>query len=230
MSASLAGSASRVACAANEAIARRARARGRQHADSSGSRARGRAPARPSSDRSCRSRSGAIDRRQLAAAISRSPAVIVTCASFSASANVEAATGGPDAGDVPKVGGAPGVAGGSRDAGGRRLVAAGDRRAHDAQRRGDQELSSGVHAHPPPPRSQSGVRVVSDPRLPHLPPVAWAKSAYKGPSCAVFGTYCTVRRNLRRPRGTLPAIPACRVPVQRRHRDVPPCAPRAWHW
>jgi hypothetical protein len=59
-----------------------------------------------------RSRSGAIDRRQLSAAISRSPAVIVTCASFSASANVEAATGGPDAGDVPKVGGAPGVAGG----------------------------------------------------------------------------------------------------------------------
>ena len=58
-----------------------------------------------------RSRSGAIVRPQLAAAISRSPAVIVTCASFSASANVEAATAGPDAGDVPKVGGAPGVAG-----------------------------------------------------------------------------------------------------------------------
>src|SRR5262245_50491937 len=58
-----------------------------------------------------RSSSGAIDRCQLAAAISRSPAVIVTCASFSASANVEAATGGPAAGDVPKVGGAPGVVG-----------------------------------------------------------------------------------------------------------------------
>src|SRR5262249_45808716 len=58
-----------------------------------------------------RSSSGAIDRCQLAAAISRSSAVIVTCASFSASANVEAATGGPDAGDVPKVGGAPGVVG-----------------------------------------------------------------------------------------------------------------------
>src|SRR6185436_18172774 len=59
-----------------------------------------------------RSRSGAIERRQLAAAISRSPAVIVTCASFSASANVEADTAGPEAGDVPKVGGAPGVGGG----------------------------------------------------------------------------------------------------------------------
>ena len=45
-----------------------------------------------------RSSSGAIDRRQLAAAISRSAAVIVTCASFSASAKVDADTGGPDAG------------------------------------------------------------------------------------------------------------------------------------
>src|SRR2546428_13063719 len=59
-----------------------------------------------------RSRSGAIDCRQLAAAISRSAALIVTCASFSASANVAGDTTGPDAGDVPKVGGAPGVVGG----------------------------------------------------------------------------------------------------------------------
>jgi hypothetical protein len=65
-----------------------------------------------------RSRRGAIVRPQLAAAISRSPAVIVTCASFSASANVEAATGGPAAGDVPKVGGAPGVADGFTPAAG----------------------------------------------------------------------------------------------------------------
>src|SRR5882672_2077820 len=60
-----------------------------------------------------RSRSGAIDCRQLAAAISRSAALIVTCASFSASANVDGDTAGPDAGAVPKVGGAPGVVGGA---------------------------------------------------------------------------------------------------------------------
>src|SRR6185295_19031410 len=56
-----------------------------------------------------RSSSGAIDRRQLAAAISRSAGVIVTCASFSASAKVDGATGGPETGPVPNVGGAPGV-------------------------------------------------------------------------------------------------------------------------
>src|SRR5438046_4040752 len=55
-----------------------------------------------------RSRSGAIDCRQLAAAISRSAALIVTCASFSASANVRRDTAGPDTGAVPKVGGGPG--------------------------------------------------------------------------------------------------------------------------
>src|SRR5882724_4808381 len=59
-----------------------------------------------------RSRSGAIDCRQLAAAISRSAALIVTCASVSASANVEGDTAGPDTGAVPNVGGAPGVVGG----------------------------------------------------------------------------------------------------------------------
>jgi hypothetical protein len=56
-----------------------------------------------------RSRSGAIERRQLAAARLRSASVIDTCASFSASANVAEFTGGPDVGPVPKVGGAPGV-------------------------------------------------------------------------------------------------------------------------
>ena len=56
-----------------------------------------------------RSRSGAIDARQLAAAIWRSAGVIVTCASFSASANVVGVTGGPDTGPVPNVGGAPAV-------------------------------------------------------------------------------------------------------------------------
>jgi hypothetical protein len=54
-----------------------------------------------------------MDWRQLAAAISRSATVIVTCASFSASANVDGETGGPDIGPVPKVGGAPGVVGGA---------------------------------------------------------------------------------------------------------------------
>jgi hypothetical protein len=58
-----------------------------------------------------RSSNGAIDRCQLAAAISRWAALIVTCASFSASAKVAGATAGPETGPVPKVGGAPGVAG-----------------------------------------------------------------------------------------------------------------------
>src|SRR5262245_42021574 len=58
-----------------------------------------------------RSSCGAIDRGQLADAISRSAALIVTCISFSASANVEGETGGPAAGAVANVGGAPGVAG-----------------------------------------------------------------------------------------------------------------------
>ena len=57
-----------------------------------------------------RSNSGAIDRCQLAAAISRSAGVSVTCTSFSASAKVDGDTGGPAAGAAPKVGGAPGVA------------------------------------------------------------------------------------------------------------------------
>jgi hypothetical protein len=59
-----------------------------------------------------RSSSGAIDRRQLSAAISRSAALIVTWASFSASAKVAADTAGPEAGAVANVGGAPGVADG----------------------------------------------------------------------------------------------------------------------
>ena len=58
-----------------------------------------------------RSSCGAIDRRQLAAAISRSAALIVTCASFSASAKVEDDTAGPAPGAVPNAGGAPGVVG-----------------------------------------------------------------------------------------------------------------------
>src|SRR5215510_1683867 len=58
-----------------------------------------------------RSSCGAIDRGQVAAAISRSAALIVTCISFSASANVDGDTGGPAAGAVAKVGGAPGVVG-----------------------------------------------------------------------------------------------------------------------
>jgi hypothetical protein len=58
-----------------------------------------------------RSRSGASDRCQLAAAISRSAGRSVTCTSFSASANVDGDTGGPVTGPVPNVGGAPGVDG-----------------------------------------------------------------------------------------------------------------------
>ena len=64
-----------------------------------------------------RSRSGAIERRQLVAARLRSASVIDTCASFSASANVAEVTGGPDVGPVPKVGGAPGVVAGGAEAG-----------------------------------------------------------------------------------------------------------------
>ena len=48
--------------------------------------------------------------RQLPTAIVRSASVIVTCASFSASANVVADTSGPTAGAVLNAGGAPGVA------------------------------------------------------------------------------------------------------------------------
>jgi hypothetical protein len=63
-----------------------------------------------------RSSWGAIDRGHVAAAISRSAAVIVTCISFSASANVAGDTGGPATGAVAKVGGAPGVVGGAAGA------------------------------------------------------------------------------------------------------------------
>src|SRR5258706_8314252 len=59
-----------------------------------------------------RSSIAAIEVRQLFAAISRSAALIVTCASFSASTKVLMETSGPTAGRAPKVGGAPGVAGG----------------------------------------------------------------------------------------------------------------------
>ena len=55
-----------------------------------------------------RSSIDAIDLRQLSAAMLRSESVIVTCASFSASANVAGETSGPTAGAVPNVGGAPG--------------------------------------------------------------------------------------------------------------------------
>ena len=158
MSASFAGNGTVSPLLRTNVIARRARARAvntgfqRVAGATSGSSAIFRGPI-------LRSRSGAIDRRQLAAAISRSPAVIVTCASFSASANVEADTAGPEAGDVPKVGGAPGVAGG---VGTRRPAAGRGRRRppKTPERRGDQELSSGVHAHPPPPGSERGQRTL----------------------------------------------------------------------
>jgi hypothetical protein len=56
-----------------------------------------------------RSSIGAIVLRHVAAAIVRSLVVIVTCASFSASAKVAGVTSGPTGGAVPKVGGAPAV-------------------------------------------------------------------------------------------------------------------------
>src|SRR5437868_4459181 len=57
-----------------------------------------------------RSRYGASDSRHESAACWRSAGVIVTCISFSASANVAGVTTGPEPGPVPNVGGAPGVA------------------------------------------------------------------------------------------------------------------------
>src|SRR5215218_5631374 len=55
-----------------------------------------------------RSSIDAIEERHDLAAISRSAGLIVTCTSFSASANVAGETAGPVRGAVPKVGGAPG--------------------------------------------------------------------------------------------------------------------------
>ena len=56
-----------------------------------------------------RSRYGASDWRHESAACWRSAGVIVTCISFSASANVAGVTGGPAPAPVPHVGGAPAV-------------------------------------------------------------------------------------------------------------------------
>src|SRR5204863_8261431 len=53
----------------------------------------------------------ASDVRQLRDAISRCAAVIVTCISFSASANVAGVTSGPTGGALLSAGGAPGVSG-----------------------------------------------------------------------------------------------------------------------
>jgi hypothetical protein len=55
-----------------------------------------------------RSYNGAIELRQLPAAVSRSAVASSNCTSFSASANVAVDTGGPAFGAVPKAGGAPG--------------------------------------------------------------------------------------------------------------------------
>src|SRR5437870_4974926 len=59
-----------------------------------------------------RSRYCASDVRHVSAACCRSASVIVTCISFSASANVAGETAGPEPAPVPNVGGAPGVSGG----------------------------------------------------------------------------------------------------------------------
>jgi hypothetical protein len=58
-----------------------------------------------------RSRYDASDCRQEPAACCRSACLMVTCISFSASANVEADTSGPDPVPAANVGGAPGVTG-----------------------------------------------------------------------------------------------------------------------
>src|SRR5438552_3978669 len=63
-----------------------------------------------------RSRYCASDCLHVSAACCRSAAVIVTCISFSASANVAGDTAGPAPAPVPNVGGAPGVAGVDCDA------------------------------------------------------------------------------------------------------------------
>ena len=106
----------RAGAAAHERVARRRRRVSMRDGvqivagASSGSRATLRGPVR-------RSSSGASDRCQLDAASSRSRRRIVTCTSFSASANVAADTGGPVTGPVPNVGGAPGVDGSDAGAG-----------------------------------------------------------------------------------------------------------------
>src|SRR5436190_24326823 len=58
-----------------------------------------------------RSSRAASDVRQLRDAISRCAGVMVTCISFSASANVAGVTSGPTGGAVLNAGGAPGVSG-----------------------------------------------------------------------------------------------------------------------
>src|SRR5581483_3730738 len=58
-----------------------------------------------------RSRYGASDWRHESAACWRSAGVIVTCTSFSASANVADVTTGPEPVPVPNVGGAPATGG-----------------------------------------------------------------------------------------------------------------------
>ena len=92
-----------------------------------------------------RSSSGAIDVRQLAAAILRCASVIVTCTSFSASANVAGVTSGPTAGAVPNVGGAP-ATGLPAFCVARGLVAlARGGGAEHAEGRGDEKLAARIH-------------------------------------------------------------------------------------
>jgi hypothetical protein len=97
-----------------------------------------------------RSRYGASDRRQESAACCRSACVIVTCISFSASANVDAETSGPEPVPVPNVGGAPGVAGavcaGASTPG---ALFAGSRGHEHTEWRADQKLTTGVHVGTP---------------------------------------------------------------------------------
>ena len=95
-----------------------------------------------------RSNSAASDVRQLRDAISRCAGVIVTCISFSASANVAGETSGPTGGAVLNAGGAPGVAGVRRRAAGRGLLLRAATRGEgggEAERGLDEELATGVH-------------------------------------------------------------------------------------
>ena len=140
--------------AAHERVARRRPATcHEERRDSTSSPARAPARARPCAVRVRRSSSGAIDRCQLDAASSRSAGRIVTCTSFSASANVAADTGGPLTGPCRTSAARrawwrcrgrrrrQGV--GPEDGWSRRSASAGG--GEHAERSREEELSAGIH-------------------------------------------------------------------------------------
>jgi len=96
-----------------------------------------------------------------------------------------------------------------------------------AQRRGDQELSAGVHAHPPPPGSEWG-----------LTPACQLGRVRVRRFCVLDAKLYRIQPEVDRTEEVSAvlvvhsrAIPACRVPVFNGGIAMfPPCAPRAWHW